>query len=79
MSTEFVIERHTGVVVRLDRDELVAELADDYRYDLQNGIDDQVSEIESELCDLSDDDLAKEYRDRTGELVRIEESEEEED
>lgn len=78
MSIQFVVERHTGGVECFDREELIAELADDYRNYLQDGIDDQVSEFESDLSDLSDDDLAKEHRDRTGELVRIEESEEEE-
>jgi hypothetical protein len=77
MSTEFVIERHMGGVDRLDRRELIAELTDDYRYDLQTGVDDQVNDFESLLSELSDVDLAKQHIERTGEMVRIEEREEE--
>jgi hypothetical protein len=77
MSIEFVIERNTGGVDRLERDELIAEMADDLRNDLQDSVEDQVSEFESYWSSLSDDNLAHECRKRTGEMVRIEESEEE--
>jgi hypothetical protein len=77
MTTEFVIQHHTGIEERLDREELIAGLADDLRNDLQDEIDDQVSDFEARLYALSDDKLASEYRERTGETVRIEESEDE--
>jgi hypothetical protein len=79
MSIEFVVEHHTGNIERLDRDELIGQLAEDYRAEIENEIDDRVSDYQSDLYDLSDDDLAKEHQDRTGELVRIEQSEEEDE